>query len=74
MKYEQVNKLAEKHGVIFSPAQLSSVLEFDGDEITLSDIVNEAIKQEREACAKLCEESDRYRGSYFAEKIRNRKD
>lgn len=30
--------------------------------------------EEREACAKLCEESDRYRGSYFADKIRNQKD
>ena len=27
---------------------------------------------EREACAKLCEESDRYRGEYFAELIRTR--
>lgn len=25
---------------------------------------------EREACAQLCEQSDRYRGSYFAKKIR----
>lgn len=27
---------------------------------------------EREACAQLCEQSDRYRGSYFAQKIRER--
>ena len=27
---------------------------------------------ENEACAKLCEESDRYRGEYFAELIRAR--
>ena len=27
---------------------------------------------EREACAKLCEESDRYRGEYFAQLIRSR--
>jgi hypothetical protein len=27
---------------------------------------------EREACAKLCEQSDRYRGEYFASKIRER--
>ena len=29
---------------------------------------------EREACAKLCEQSDRYRGEYFASKIRERGD
>lgn len=28
--------------------------------------------KEREACAQLCEQSDRYRGSYFAQKIRAR--
>ena len=28
--------------------------------------------EEREACAKLCEESDRYRGEYFAQLIRAR--
>lgn len=28
------------------------------------------VASEREACAQLCEQSDRYRGSYFAKKIR----
>ncbi len=28
--------------------------------------------EEREACAKLCEESDKYRGEYFAKLIRSR--
>ena len=32
----------------------------------------EAVAREREACAQLCEQSDRYRGSYFAQKIRAR--
>ena len=31
-----------------------------------------AALEEREACAKLCEESDRYRGEYFAKLIRSR--
>ena len=31
-----------------------------------------AALEEREACAKLCEESDRYRGEYFAQLIRAR--
>lgn len=31
-----------------------------------------AVEQEREACAVLCEQSDRYRGDYFAAKIRER--
>ena len=31
-----------------------------------------AIAAEREACAKLCEESDRYRGEHFAQLIRSR--
>lgn len=31
-----------------------------------------AVLAEREACAVLCEQSDRYRGSYFAAKIRER--
>ena len=32
----------------------------------------EAVAREREACAQLCEQSDRYRGSYFAQIIRKR--
>jgi hypothetical protein len=31
-----------------------------------------AVLAEREACAVLCEQSDRYRGDYFAAKIRAR--
>jgi len=31
-----------------------------------------AVMAEREACAVLCEQSDRYRGDYFAAKIRAR--
>lgn len=31
-----------------------------------------AAAAEREACAQECEQSDRYRGAYFAEKIRAR--
>lgn len=33
-------------------------------------ILAEVRKQERERCAVLCEKSDRYRGDYFADKIR----
>ena len=35
-------------------------------------MLNVAIKLEREACAELCEKSDRYRGDYFAAAIRAR--
>ena len=31
-----------------------------------------ATRAEREECAKVCEKSDRYRGEYFAAKIRAR--
>ena len=34
--------------------------------------LKKAVAEEREACAKLCEESDRYRGEYFAAIIRAR--
>lgn len=34
--------------------------------------INEAVLKEREECAKLCEKSDRYRGEYFAYKIREK--
>lgn len=33
-------------------------------------ILDELLQQERERCAVLCEKSDRYRGDYFADKIR----
>ena len=35
-------------------------------------MVEMAIADEREACAKACEQSDRYRGEYFAALIRER--
>ena len=38
--------------------------------IELEEYVKQLINEEREACAKLCEESDRYRGEYFAKLIR----
>lgn len=34
--------------------------------------IAKAVAAEREACAVLCERSDRYRGDYFAAKIRGR--
>lgn len=34
--------------------------------------LSDAVGVEREACAVLCEQSDRYRGDYFAAKIRAR--
>ena len=34
--------------------------------------IQKLLEAEREACAKLCEKSDRYRGDYFADKIRVR--
>ena len=34
--------------------------------------VKHAVDAEREACAELCEKSDRYRGDYFAAAIRAR--
>lgn len=38
----------------------------------VQEIQREAAAYEREACAQLCEQSDRYQGSYFAKKIRER--
>lgn len=35
-------------------------------------VIDYAVHGEREACAKLCEQSDRHRGDYFAAKIRER--
>ena len=35
--------------------------------------LKKAVAEEREACAKLCEESDRYRGEHFAQLIRSRR-
>lgn len=48
-----------------------------GGEVTvpvewLYEFANNITATEREECAKLCEKSDRYRGDYFAEKIRGR--
>lgn len=34
--------------------------------------INRLLAAEREACAELCEKSDRYRGDYFAARIRAR--
>ena len=39
---------------------------------TVFRIVRLEVEAEREACAKVCEESDRFRGEYFAGKIRER--
>lgn len=36
------------------------------------EVAKRAASAEREACAVLCERSDRYRGEYFAAKIRER--
>ena len=36
--------------------------------------LKKAVAEEREACAKLCEESDRYRGEHFAQLIRSRRE
>lgn len=38
----------------------------------VQEIQCEAMEREREACALACEQSDRFRGAYFAEKIRAR--
>ena len=37
-------------------------------------MVGQAVEAEREACAQLCEKAERYRGEYFAYKIRERSD
>ena len=37
---------------------------------TPESVLSEVRKAEREKCAALCEKSDRYRGDYFAAKIR----
>jgi len=38
----------------------------------IMELVRICIEKEREECARLCDESDRYRGDYFASKIRER--
>jgi hypothetical protein len=42
-------------------------------EEMLEELYRQVREREREACAKLCENSDRYRGKYFAEAIRARR-
>jgi len=39
---------------------------------TLAELIKREKAKEREACAVLCETSDRHRGTYFADKIRAR--
>ena len=49
--------------------------EFMPEIETLARLAYEAGRaDENEACAKLCEESDRYRGEYFAKLIRSRRE
>jgi len=43
-----------------------------GEIYAMQRFANLVAAAEREACAKLCEKSDRYRGDYFADKIRVR--
>lgn len=50
-----------------------AILSFtEGPARQLAYAIEAALKLEREACAVLCERSDRYRGEYFAAKIRER--
>jgi hypothetical protein len=46
----------------------------EDDDIFICGIehINKLLELEREACAKLCEKADRYRGDYFAAQIRAR--
>ena len=63
-EYIQLFHKAQVNLVAFKP-----VFHCDAE---LKAMVELAIKEEREACAVLCEKSDRYRGDYFAAKIRER--
>ena len=44
----------------------------EGVFIVNTDDLGRMLAAEREACAKACEQSDRYRGEYFAALIRER--
>lgn len=47
-------------------------ISFDDLSVMIFGIVSETIIDTTEVCAKLCEKSDRYRGDYFANLIRDR--
>ena len=68
MTQEEIIALAREAGITF-------VTEFGVASATpefLTHFADLVAAREREACAQVCEQSDRYRGSYFAQKIRAR--
>lgn len=50
--------------------QMQAAKEAEVENKAIESKLRELLERERESCARLCEQSDRYRGSYFAAKIR----
>ena len=67
MTWDEYNKLFHK-----TQANLVAFVPLMQCDAAVIKMIEEAVAEEREACAKLCEESDRYRGEYFAKLIRSR--
>ena len=67
MTWDEYNKLFHK-----TQANLVAFVPLMQCDTAVIKMIEEAVAEEREACAKLCEESDRYRGEHFAQLIRSR--
>lgn len=67
MTWDEYNKLFHK-----TQANLVAFVPLMQCDAAVIKMIEEAVAEERRACAKLCEESDRYRGEYFAQLIRAR--
>ena len=70
MTQDEILRMAREAGLL-AGADMAS----DRNSLFAAGLANFAelvAAKEREACAQLCEQSDRYRGSYFAQIIRKR--
>jgi hypothetical protein len=73
---KSIHDQADRYDELSQELELSDALQRDkvvkltAIPTDITQILDEVRKQERERCAALCEKSDRYRGDYFAAKIR----
>ena len=67
MTWDEYNKLFHK-----TQANLVAFVPLMQCDAAVIKMIEAAVAEDREACAKLCEESDRYRGEHFAQLIRAR--
>lgn len=70
MTREEIVRLAKEVGI--SMVTSHPMIPFSVYPSELIRFANLVAAVEREACADLCDKSDRYRGCYFAAKIRER--